>query len=245
MQLDGVTTVSQNGHQVRVAPGQMALYDTGRPYELRLEGRWSCLVLAFPHDALSLPESVVQQAMRHAHPLGAGPGAVLVGFVAAAIEQRTSIGASAGRLAEAAFHLIAGAIGGPEPAGDEAAADALRVQVLRYAREHLSDPGLTHDGIAAAHLIAPRSLHRLFEHEPRTVTEYIRLRRLESVRRDLADPRLSHLSIARIAARWCFPSQAHFTRAFQARYGTAPSAVRRGSASAANCFPEPQIMVAE
>jgi AraC-like DNA-binding protein len=229
MQLDGVAVVSQHGHQTRVAPGQMALYDPGHPYDLRLEGRWSCIVLAFPRAALSLPDNVVRQAMRHPHPFGAGPGAVLANFVLAALEQRTLIGTSAGRLGEAAFHLIAGALDRTEPDGDEAVADDQRLRVLRYARERLSDPDLTHDGVAAAHLMAPRSLHRLFEREPHTVTEYIRVRRLESVHRDLTDPLFSHLSIARIAARWCFTSQAHFTRAFQAHYGVSPSAIRRAA----------------
>ena len=229
MQLDGAAVVSQHGHQARITPGRMALYDPGHPYDLRLEGRWSCLVLAFPRAALSLPDTVVRQAMGHPHPFGAGPGAVLADFVAAALDQRTSIGPAAGRLGEAAFHLIAGALDRTEPDGDEAPADDQRLRVLRYAREHLADPGLTHDGIAAAHRMAPRSLHRLFEREPHTVTEYIRLRRLESVHRELTDPLFSHLSIARIAARWCFTSQAHFTRAFQARYGVAPSAVRRAA----------------
>ncbi|WP_133871710.1 helix-turn-helix transcriptional regulator [Paractinoplanes brasiliensis] len=79
--------------------------------------------------------------------------------------------------------------------------------------------------------MAPRTLHRLFEHEPHTVTEYIRLQRLEAAHRDLVDPMLSHLSIARVAAHWQFGSQAHFTRAFQARFGAAPSTVRTTSRS--------------
>ena len=232
MQLGGVAVVSQHGHQARIAPGQMALYDPGSPYDLRLEGLWSCLVLSFPRAALSLPDTVVRHAMRHPHPFGTGPGAVLADFVVAVLDQRTSIGTSAGRLGEAACHLIAGALDRTEPAGDEAVADDQRLRVLRYAREHLSDPDLTHDGIAAAHLMAPRSLHRLFEQEPHTVTEYIRLRRLDAVHRDLTDPLFSHLSIARIAARWCFTSQAHFTRAFQAHYGVPPSAVRRAAGAA-------------
>ena len=229
MQLAGTAVVSQSGHRTHIATGQMALYDPGCPYDLRLEGQWQCIALAFPRAALSLPDNVVRQAMRQPHPFGDGPGAVLADFVTAALEQRTSLGTSAGRLAEAAFHLIAGALDRTEPDGDEAVADAQRLRVLRYAHERLSDPGLTHDGIAAAHLMAPRSLHRLFEHEAHTVTEYIRLRRLESVHRELTDPLFRHLSIARIAARWCFTSQAHFTRAFQARYGVSPSTVRRAA----------------
>jgi AraC-like DNA-binding protein len=227
MQLGGVAVVSQHGHQARIAPGQMALYDPGSPYDLRLEGRWACIVLAFPRAALSLPDNVVRHAMRHPHSFAAGPGAVLADFVVAALQQRMLIGTSAERLGEAAFHLIAGALDRTEPAGTEAVADGQRLRVLQYAREHLPDPDLTHDRIAAAHSMAPRSLHRLFEQEPHTVTEYIRLRRLDSVHRDLTDPLFSHLSIARIAARWCFTSQAHFTRAFQAQYGVSASAVRR------------------
>jgi AraC-like DNA-binding protein len=74
--------------------------------------------------------------------------------------------------------------------------------------------------------MAARTLHRLFEEEPCTVTGYIRSCRLEGVRRDLADPLLAHRSVAAVAARWCFTSPAHFTRAFRARYGVNPSAVR-------------------
>ncbi|MBB2946484.1 AraC-like DNA-binding protein [Actinoplanes lutulentus] len=227
MQIDGEATVRQNGHPVHILPGQMALYDTRHPYDLRFDRRWSCIVLAFPHGALSLPDNVLRQAMRQAHSFCEGPGAVLADFVAAAMEQRTSVGTSAGRLGEAGLHLIAGALGTTGQDGEEALADAQRLQVLGYIREHLADPVLTHDRVAAVHRMAPRSLHRLFEREPHTVTEYIRMRRLESIHRDLADPMLSHLSIARVASRWCFTSPAHLTRAFQARYGVSPSTVRR------------------
>ena len=231
IQLDGVATVSQSGRQVRVGPGEMALYDTGLPYELRLERQWSCAVLAFPRKALALPGNVVHQAMEQAHETGQGPGAVLTNFVDAAVEQRTTMGAAGGRLGEAGLHLIAAALGRTEPIDGEAAVDAQRLRILHYAREHLADPDLTHNRIAVAHRMAPRTLHRLFEHEPQTVTEYIRSQRLEAARRDLSDPLLSHLSIARLAARWCFVSQAHFTRAFQAQYEALPSEVRRSLSS--------------
>jgi transcriptional regulator GlxA family with amidase domain len=129
-------------------------------------------------------------------------------------------------MGEAGLHLIAGVLGTDVPE-DEAAADAQRVRVLHYVRTHLADSDLTHDRVAAAHRMAPRTLHRLFEHEPYTITEYIRLQRLEAAHRDLADPLFQHLSIARVAARWRFISPAHFTRAFQARYGVPPSTIRR------------------
>ncbi|MCO8275557.1 helix-turn-helix domain-containing protein [Actinoplanes sp. TRM 88003] len=229
--LHGTATVSQSGHQVRLEPEQMALYDPALPYDIQLDQRWSFLVLTFPRDGLSLPSNFVRRAMRQTHPFSAGPGAVLAGFAAAALRQCGLDGTCATRLGEAGLHLIAGALATTTPDDGTATADTQRQQVLEYARKHLSEADLTHDRVAAAYRMAPRTLHRLFEHEPHTVTEYIRLQRLEAARRDLAAPMLSHLSIARVAARWQFSSQAHFTRAFQARFGVAPSTVRVSSLS--------------
>ena len=107
----------------------------------------------------------------------------------------------------------------------------MRLQILAHIRAHLADTELTHSQVAAVHHMAPRTLHRLFEHEPYTVTDYIRARRLEATMRDLTDPLLAHRSIAAIAARWCFTDQAHFTRAFHTRYGVNPSVARRNAAA--------------
>jgi AraC-like DNA-binding protein len=229
VQLAGRATVCQDDREVQIRPGQMAIYDTGRPYQLRLEHLWSCAVVAFPRDALSLPNHVVAASMSRAFSLAEGPGAVLAGFIAAAVQQQASIGAAAGRLGEAGLHLVAATLGTCTLPDGDAAADALRLQVLQYVRAHLAEPDLTHDSVAAVHRMAGRTLHRLFEHEPYTVTEYIRNRRLEAAMRDLTDPLFMHRNIAGIAARWCFVGQAHFTRAFQARYGLTPSAARRAA----------------
>ena len=106
-------------------------------------------------------------------------------------------------------------------------ADAVRLQVLAYIRAHLDDLELSHNQVAAVHHIAPRTLSRLFEDEPSSVTAYIRTCRLQAVRRDLGDPLMGQRSIAAIAARWCFTDQAHFTRAYRAEFGVTPSASRR------------------
>ena len=71
--------------------------------------------------------------------------------------------------------MVAGTLIDAAQPNDAAAADALRLQVLNYIRAHLADPALTHAQVAAAHCMAARTLHRLFEHEPHTVTDYIRV----------------------------------------------------------------------
>ncbi|MEV0185948.1 helix-turn-helix domain-containing protein [Streptomyces sp. NPDC050625] len=228
VQLSGHATVCQDDREIPIAPGQMAIYDTARPYHLCLEQQWSCAVMAFPRNALSLPERMVVASMNRAHPLADGPGAVLAGFVSSAVLRREPIsGTSANRLGEAGLHLVAAALSDAAPSGSDGAADALRLRILHYIRAHLAEPDLTQGRIAAVHHMSPRTLHRLFERESCTVTDYIRSRRLEAAMRDLADPLLADRSIAAIAAHWCFASQAHFTRAFRAKYGVNPSAARR------------------
>ena len=54
VQVRGRATVHQDGREVVLEPGQMAIYDTGRPYELRLQRQWTCAVLAFPRAAAGL-----------------------------------------------------------------------------------------------------------------------------------------------------------------------------------------------
>jgi AraC-like DNA-binding protein len=103
---------------------------------------------------------------------------------------------------------------------------ALLAQVFAYLHEHLGDPDLSPDTLAAAHHISTSYLHRLFASRELTVAATIRSMRLERARRDLTDARLVHLPIHRIAARWGFRDHATFTRAFRTRYGVPPTALR-------------------
>jgi AraC-like DNA-binding protein len=106
---------------------------------------------------------------------------------------------------------------------------ALTAQIQASIRENLGDPRLTPPAIAADHHISLRYLHKLFERDGHTVAGWIRERRLEQCRRDLADPRLAARSIHAIATRWGFTSPAHFSRAFRGAYGFSPRQFRRQS----------------
>jgi AraC-like DNA-binding protein len=226
--LRGSGLLCQVDSQVRLAPGQIVMGDGGGLLEALLEQPWTWALLTFEREAISLPERFLRRSLRQVVTLDDGPGGVLPAFAASAIRHGPAMGVAAERIGEAFLHLIAGTLGAAGLPDNDAAADARRIRVIGYARAHLTEPDLTHDRIAAALHMSPRTLHRLFEDEPYTVTEYIRFQRLAAARRELADPLFRHQSIAGVAARWGFPSQAHFTRAFQAQYGVTPSAARAG-----------------
>jgi AraC-like DNA-binding protein len=83
----------------------------------------------------------------------------------------------------------------------------------------LSDPSLTPAMVATSHGISTRHLHRLFRQKGVSFGTYVRMRRLQHCREDLADPDLGALRLTEIAYRWGFSDSAHFSRCFKAAFG--------------------------
>lgn len=232
VQLHGQATVQQDGHEVALVPGELAVYDTGRPYRIRLEGAWTCAVMALPREAIGLSEGDLDRWMHRVYPATRGPGSVLSHFVVSTVAQTGHPGAAAAaKLGEAGSTLLAGTLldDGDLAGADADAADDMRAHVIGYMRAHLDDPQLSRAGIAAAHHMSARTLDRMFADQPWSVSGLIRHERLEAVRRDLEDPLLRHRSVAALAARWGFFDAAHFSRVFRQHYGYPPSQTRSGT----------------
>lgn len=96
--------------------------------------------------------------------------------------------------------------------------------VLEWIEEHLSDPSLDPERIAAAHHISLRQLHRLFADLGITCRRYLVRRRLERVRTDLAG---THLPLGSIGMRWGFGDPTYLSKAFKTEYGISPREARR------------------
>jgi AraC-like DNA-binding protein len=98
---------------------------------------------------------------------------------------------------------------------------------LEFIEEHLGELDLTPDRIAASQNISTRTLHRLFEREGMTLGAWIRTRRLERCRADLADPGYADESVSAIGASWGLWDAAHFSRLFKSTFGASPRAYRQ------------------
>jgi AraC-like DNA-binding protein len=231
----GSSVLAQGGQQACLSAGEFAFYDTRRPYEgtfrIDRDRPMRCLTFMFPPALLPLSPSRVRQLAAVRIPATVGLGELTSQFLLQLgrnIDHYTP--SEAARLSTAALEVLATRLARELDVRDwgtpEARRHALLTTVQAFIQQHLSDPGLSPAGVAAAHHISLRALHQLFHDQGLTVAGWIRHRRLECCRRDLSDPALASRPVAAIAARWGFSSAGDFTRAFRAVHGLPPSQYR-------------------
>lgn len=232
LQLEGTGLLIQDNREALLQPGDLAIYDTNRPYTLAFEEEARMMVVMFPCDALSLPTDYVGQlaAVRMAGSTG------LSGIVGQFIRQLSEnlevlSGPSGSRLATNALDLVSTMLHAEmDIAPDRMKPQALlAVSVREYIEANLADPLLSPASIAAAHFISTRHLHNVFHESGTTVASWIRTQRLEGARRELRDPLHAGQSVGAVAARWGFLDAAHFSRIFRDAFGVSPSDWRRAA----------------
>lgn len=230
LQLEGTGLLIQGNREAILQPGDLAIYDTNRPYTLAFEERARMMVVMFPCDALALPANYIEQlaAVRMAGSTGlSGIVGQFIGQLSANLEVLN--GPSGSRLAINALDLVSTMLHAEmDIAPDRMKPQALlAVSVREYIEANLSDPLLSPASIASAHFISTRHLHNVFHESGSTVANWIRSQRLEGAARELRDPLLAGESVSAVAARWGFIDAAHFSRSFREAFGISPTGWRR------------------
>ena len=227
----GRCEISQDDRRDVLTEGSLTTLDSSRPWAIRAVEPFELLVLAVPKVLLRPFGDALAAGTARAIPGDAGLGSLIVPFALGLADRLEdgSLGDGRDELGETLVGLLrALAVDGGERRA--APAPALLMQVKAHIERHLDDPALRPGSIAAAHFITTRYLHRLFEAEGCTVSEWIRRARLERCRRDLADSALAGDTILAIATRWGMPDGAHFSRMFRATHGMSPREFRALSA---------------
>lgn len=227
-QLRGHSVIVQDGRDAALTPGDFALYDTTRPYLVDSDDSFRMFVVMFPLESLHLDRGVLSEFTALRFSGRTGVGAIASRFLAEMARQLDA-GELRGALplSDAVLDLVAATIAERVESTDAVSEDthrrALRTRIESYISAHLSDPDLSVRGIAAEHHVSVRYLQKLFEEQNSTVSSWIRHRRLEASRRDLAS---AGIPIASIGTRWGFADAAAFARAFRQEFGMPPSHYR-------------------
>ncbi|MBF8222547.1 transcriptional regulator FeaR [Halomonas sp. 328] len=228
VQRRGRAGIRQQGLDLELNPGEMALVDSARSCEILPRGLIEHASFHMPRAALAarLPGQEV--------PFGklptAGPGGQLLQLMVNRIISRQLVGdatpAEGQGISEALSSLLVplalGIARNPE------VSPALLYQgACQLIDQQLQEPDLTPATLAERMNVSLRRLYRLFEAHEETVCRHIQRRRLQRCAEDLAAPGQAHCSITEIAYRWGFTDSAHFSRAFKKAYGEAPRDYRR------------------
>ncbi|WKU48729.1 helix-turn-helix domain-containing protein [Streptomyces sp. VNUA116] len=230
LQHRGTARLVQGGHQVELRPGTFAISDAGRPFAKELPEPFVFTAFHWPRSAAGVSEEDLRVLTATAFDTGDDTGDDTARLVAAYLECLSRSAGSmeprqASRLATTALDLLVALAherrGRSVPEAPEAALATL-ARVKDHILRHLGDPDLSPERIAAAHHVSVRYLHKLFRFEGVTVARWIRRRRLEVCRRELARPTEDRATVAAVAGRWGFVSASHFSRAFRAAYGVSP-----------------------
>lgn len=236
IQTQGKGVVVQDDRSAVLGPGDFALYDSTRPYELIFDGAFQQYVLMLPGPALRSQVRDTQELTARPVSGTRGAGHLMIGMIQALANDIHSLEpASAAAVAQSVEHiLVAGLLSLPGQAAPSVSQlTALhREQIKAYVQAHLRDPQLAVAQIASYLRTSPSTLHRAFAGEPCSITDWIWAQRLECVRRDLCDPAFASRGVSEVAFSWGFNDAAHFSRAFRTRFGCAPRDLRASAARA-------------
>ncbi|WP_441441887.1 helix-turn-helix domain-containing protein [Brevibacterium aurantiacum] len=231
LQLKGHGLLIQDGREVSLAPGSLAIYDTSRPYTLSFDCDFSSYVMMFPQSRVNLPADTVGEltatSIGAEHQLGAVAAQIITQAGAMLPTLSRSVGIRlAGNVVDLLTTVMADELAEAEVPGER---QRLWSQITAYIDANLADPQLSPSTIAAAHFMSVRALHQVFEGSGETVSGEIRRRRIARCRQDLADPAQVQVPVAAIGARWGLGDPAHFSRLFRSVVGRPPAQYRRSS----------------
>jgi AraC-like DNA-binding protein len=207
----GDSWFTQDGGTWTLRPGEVLICETDRPFERGFVHGLTELVVKVPRETLALP----------------GPASVAAGNrYAAALARAATRATRTSRPVQAdeptVLELVTVLALGPRAARPAAHRAAGR----SFIEEHLTDPNLTADLVAAAIGISERQLSRVFAADGTSVPRYILSRRLELAYAVLSAGRGT---VADAAARCGFVSTAYFSHAFRARFGRRAGEVLRAA----------------
>lgn len=232
--LDGQMRVEQAGHEVIVAPGQALVRRSDEPGQTWSQsGRYLTLGVA---EALVTPRLAdADRLVMTVLPGGTEAMRLIAGYAGLLLDHPTGIGPPPDD--SAALHLadlLTLALGADRDNWQLARGRGLKAARQRAIAARIAaralDPGFGINGLAADLGISPSYVRRLLAESGHSFADAVMDRRLSAAHDLLRDPRQATRRISDIAYGVGFNDISYFNRAFRARYGAPPGAVRAGEA---------------
>lgn len=132
------------------------------------------------------------------------------------------------RAANLAGEVVLMALAGADTVSDGSVRGANLARAKRLIRDRLEDPDLSVQDIAAACGFSTSYLHNLFRDDGRTVSEYLKVARLERARELLQRRHAPDVSVTDVALACGYSNMSQFSTAFRRAFGLTPRDVLMG-----------------
>lgn len=225
---EGCGVFFHEGGCVTLRAGDMILYDTRQPYLFGFPSPMRQLLVDIPREVFAAQCAPGEVSA----PILLGKGSAAEGAHASALEAVmnewvTKQGGEDSASTQATVLSLVRTLAAPRLGGSSPPVVLSQLAVAQdYIARHLADPGLSSGRVAEAIGVSTRHLSRIFQPTGVSPSRYVLEQRLGKARQVLTDPSFRHLTIAEIAHRWGFASQAHFTRVFRSHFGSTPGETR-------------------
>lgn len=230
IELEGTAYFTHAGRKLVQPPGQWTVLDAARPSAILAPHGSETLILTLPREKFVDGRCNLDELLLRPFSKANGIGRVVCDFLSSVVAELPKLGSCfEPDIANTLCHLLRLSV--LETLGDRAGlshGEILRERIKTYILSDLRNPELTVDQVAAALHCTKRYLHKVFEAEGVTLSDYIRQLRLDRCRDELLDQKHQDRSVTDIAFSWGFSSSAHFCTAFKQRFGIPPSHCRAG-----------------
>jgi len=233
--VSGRSIVEQGGGTLALQDGDAVLLAPSDRFVMMHRGRVQFLGLRLPRAAVESHAGNVDRAMMRVIHRDTPALAPLTRYMRLVLEStHSSITELRPAVVRHVHELAASAIGFSQASAASAAGVGVRAARLRvikaYVATRLTDPRLNVADVAGRHHITCRYVHKLFEYDGTTFSEFLLRLRLDRAHRALGDPAHAGFTISTIAFNAGFTDLSYFNRTFKRRFNATPSQVRRGDA---------------
>ena len=230
--LSGTSVLDLDGKRVEMVPGDILYGKQGAPCSLEISTGFRMLLVNIPAQILArkvlvpLPTRAILLSGR------TGIGRIFSGLlasIAGLIDELddTLTGPIEAALPQFLLTSLFGEGGEAALAGNAAVRAGVLQRVWQTIEARLDDADLSIARVAALNGLSVRYVQKLFEEGGQNFSRYVRRRRLEQCRADLANPLNRHVPITTTSFRWGFNDSATFSRAFREEFGVSPREFRR------------------
>ena len=227
-QLEGTRWYSQNDSVVVLKPGDSTLIDSAARWSSDCLGDCVRLYVRVPRWLIEDRLRTTTLPIARIISVATAPGGALFRLANSLYREAEGLNSEeAAAMLETYFGVLSGCLGVPRTdTAPEGNSDRILACIETFIEGHLAESTLGPVEVAAAVGISVRHAHRLFAKKGCTIGDWIRQRRLERCRADLACPRLHDRTITDIAFGWGFSESAHFSRSFKQQFGICPRTFR-------------------